>query len=171
MRMRCLFAVISVGLWAPMVAQDSASSSTPTLKLSTSEQAVWEQEENYWRLLKADNRQGYLNLWDDRFVGWPRFETTPIHKDKITHFMSDLKVLDYKLEPLSVQEFGADVVITLYRANVRSTGRTQGNENESRRVSRLTHTWMRQKNGWRIIGGMSAEDQTSPLSPPVTPKP
>ena len=101
MRMRCLFAIISVGLWAPAVAQDSASSSTPTLKLSTSEQAVWEQEENYWRLLKADNRQGYLNLWDDRFVGWPVFENTPIQKDKITNFMSDIKVLDYKLEPLS----------------------------------------------------------------------
>ncbi len=163
MRMRCLFAIISVGLWAPVVAQDSASSSTPTLKLSTSEQAVWEQEENYWRLLKADNRQGYLNLWDDRFVGWPLFENTPIHKDKITNFMSDIKVLDYKLEPLSVEEFGADFVITFYRANVRSAGRSKGNE--STRVSRLTHTWMRQKNGWRIICEMSAEDQTSPLLP------
>ncbi len=163
MRMRCLFAIISVGLWAPAVAQDSASSSTPTLKLSTSEQAVWEQEENYWRLLKADNRQGYLNLWDDRFVGWPLFETTPIHKDKITNFMSDIKVLDYKLEPLSVEEFGADFVITFYRVNIRSAGRSKGNE--STRVSRLTHTWMRQKNGWRIICEMSAEDQTSPLLP------
>ena len=28
--------------------------------------------------------------------------------------MSDIKVLDYKLEPLSVQEFGADFVITFY---------------------------------------------------------
>ncbi len=163
MRMRCLFAIISVGLWAPVVAQDSASSSTPTLKLSTSEQAVWEQEENYWRLLKADNRQGYLNLWDDRFVGWPLFENTPIHKDKITNFMSDIKVLDYKLAPLSVEELGADFVITFYRANVRSAGRSKGNE--STRVSRLTHTWMRQKNGWRIICEMSAEDQTSPLLP------
>ena len=168
--MRFVFAIIAVGLWASVVvAQRSASTRASSLKLSTSEQAVWDQEQNYWRLLKADNRQGYLDLWDDRFVGWPRFENTPIHKDKITNFMSDIKVLDYKLEPLSVQEFGADIVITLYRATVRSAARNGGNE--STRASRLTHTWMRTEKGWKIIGGMSADDQASPLLPAITPKP
>lgn len=56
--------------------------------------------------MKTDNRQKCLDLWDDRFVGWPRLENNPIHKDDITRFTSERKVLDYRLEPLSVREFG-----------------------------------------------------------------
>jgi len=166
MRMVLFASLVTVGLWvSAVVAQNSTStvaSSPQVLKLSATEQAVWEQEETYWRLVKAHNRERYLDLWDDRFVGWPRFESVPIHKDKITHFMSERKVLDYKLEPFSVREFGGDVVVTLYRLTVHSTDRTGANE--STRTGRLTHTWMRTEMGWRIIGGMSAEDQTSSLS-------
>ena len=166
MRMVLFASLVTVGLWvSAALAQNSTStvaSSPQALKLSVTEQAVWEQEETYWRFVKADNREGYLDLWDDRFVGWPRFETVPIHKNKITHFISERKVLDYKLEPLSVREFGGDVVVTLYRSTVHSTHRTGGDE--STRAVRLTHTWMKTEKGWRIIGGMSAEDQTSSLS-------
>jgi hypothetical protein len=158
---------VTVGLWVSVaVAQNSTStvaSSLQALKLTGAEQAVWEQEETYWRLVKADNRQGYLDLWDDRFVGWPRFENNPIHKDVITRFMSERKILDYRLEPLSVREFGENVVITLYRATVHSRDSTGANE--STHASRLTHTWMKTEKGWRIIGGMSADDVTTALSP------
>src|SRR6201993_583725 len=167
MRMVLFASFVTVGLWVSVaVAQNSTStvaSSLQALKFTGAEQAVWEQEETYWRLVKADNRQGYLDLWDDRFVGWPRFENNPIHKDVITRFMSERRVLDYRLEPLSVREFGGNVVITLYRATVHSRDSTGANE--STRASRLTHTWMKTEKGWRIIGGMSADDITSPLSP------
>src|ERR1700746_3152199 len=98
-----------------------------------------------------------ISLW-----AGPRFEAVPIHKDKITHFMSERKVLDYRLKPFSVRQFGGDVVVTLYRSTVRSTDRAGANE--STHAGRLTHTWMKTDKGWRIIGGMSAEDQTSPIS-------
>jgi len=166
MKMVFFAAFVTIGLLVSvLVAQNSTStvaSSPQALKLTAGEQAVWEQEETYWRLLKADNRQGYLDLWDDRFVGWPRFEAVPIHKDKITRMMSERKVLDYKVERLSVREFRGDVVVTLYRATVRSIDTT--GSGESTHSSRLTHTWMKGERGWHIIGGMSAEDQTSPLS-------
>ncbi|MGA8149593.1 MAG: nuclear transport factor 2 family protein [Terriglobales bacterium] len=140
------------------------------LNRSANERAVWQKEETYWNLLKAKNEQKYLELWDDGFVGWPRFEAAPVHKDKITHFMSNRSVLDYKLEPLSVREFGADVVIVIYRAVIHSSDRE--GKNESTRTSRLLHTWMKSENEWRIIGGMSADDQTSSLSgSSATPKP
>jgi hypothetical protein len=146
-----------------LLVQNHQQTSQESPERSVAEKAVWAQEEEYWRLLKAENRERYLDLWDDRFVGWPRFETTPVQKDKITHFMSDRKVLDYKLEPLSVREYGGNVVIVLYRATIHSTDKTGANE--STRPSRLLHTWMKAEHGWRIIGGMSAEDQTSALSP------
>jgi len=159
--------VFAVGLWTLVAAAQEATSvaksSSHALKLSVTEQAVWEQEEAYWQFVRGENRQEYLNLWDDRFVGWPRFENNPIHKDNITRFMSERKVLDYRLEPLSVREFGGNVVITLYRATVHSRDSTGANE--STHASRLTHTWMKTEKGWRIIGGMSADDITSGLSP------
>jgi len=71
--------------------------------------------------------------------------------------------MDYRLEPLSVREFSENVVITLYRATVHSRDSTGANE--STHASRLTHTWMKTEKGWRIIGGMSADDVTTALSP------
>src|SRR5215471_1624474 len=158
---RLLLCSVFIGwVWVSTVAAQGSpstlNSSAEALKLSVAEQAVWEQEEAYWQFVKTDNRQKYLDLWDDRFVGWPRLENNPIHKDNITRFMSERKVLDYRLEPLSVREFGGNVVITLYRATVDSRDRTGADDTHA---SRLTHTWMKTKKGWRIIGGMSAEDQ------------
>ena len=89
--------VFAVGLWTLVAAAQEATSvaksSSHALKLSVTEQAVWEQEEAYWQFVKTDNRQKYLDLWDDRFVGWPRLENNPIHKDDITRFMLERKVL------------------------------------------------------------------------------
>jgi Protein of unknown function (DUF3225) len=84
-------------------------------------------------------------------VGWPRFEANPAGKDKIasTFFAP---VSEYKFLPLSVREYGKNFAITFYRASI--TGVT--------RTSRLTHTWKRSKSGWRIVGGMSADDVSSP---------
>ena len=117
------------------------------------EKAVWQQEEAYWQLLHDNQKTAYLALWDERFVGWPRFEANPSGKDKIasTFFAT---VSEYKLVPLSVREYGKNIVITFYRASITRNGVTH--------TSRLSHTWMRFKSGWRIIGGMSADDVSSP---------
>jgi len=60
---------VTVGLWVSVVvAQNSTStvaSSPQAPKLTTAEQAVWEQEETYGRLVKADNRQGTLPRFFD----------------------------------------------------------------------------------------------------------
>jgi Domain of unknown function (DUF4440) len=117
------------------------------------EEAVWQQEQAYWQFLHNDQKAAYLALWDERFIGWPRFAPNPEGKDTIA---SDFfaPVADYKLEPLSVREYGKNIVITFYRASVTRNGTT--------RTSRLSHTWMSSKSGWHIIGGMSADDATSP---------
>src|SRR5579871_292708 len=117
-----------------------------------SEKAVWQQEETYWRLLHDNQKTAYLALWDERFVGWPRFEANPSGKDKIASTFAP--VSEYKLAPLSVREYGKNIVITFYRASITRNGVT--------RTYRLAHTWLRSKSGWRIIGGMSADDVTSP---------
>jgi ketosteroid isomerase-like protein len=140
-------------------------SKTPSVSLSPAEKEVWAQEEVYWRSLKADDRETYLRLWDERFVGWPRFEAAPAGKEKIRQDYAPgttvrAKLVDYKLEPLSVRAYGNDMVIAFYRAILR---RERNGQAETSR-SRLTHTWMRTDHGWQIVGGMSADDNQPAVS-------
>ena len=127
MRLPLLRILVILGLCVSSAsAQQSAPKSNSTremLKVSAAEQAVWNEEEAYWRSLKAGDRESYLSPWDEGFAGWPRTESEPIHKDRIREdlkqvhddFIFTRKVLDYKLEPLSVREYGDNIVITLYR--------------------------------------------------------
>src|SRR5215467_2229173 len=163
--MKKIWRLLPIVLCVTAVAQNSSNAS---LKLSPVEQEVWGQEETYWRSLKADDRETYLRLWDERFIGWPRYEDAPADKERIRQEYAPGttargNVLDYKLEPVSARSYGNDAVITFYRATV-SRGTPNG-EVETR-TSRLTHTWMRTDQGWRIIGGMSADnDQHTKLAP------
>lgn len=151
---------------AAIPSSDAASGprSSDTIKMSAAERSVWEKEEAYWRFVQAKDRDDYVGLWDDRFVGWPRLETKPIHKDRTFGSLEGRKLLDYKLEPLSVREYGENVVITLYRVTAHSTN--QAGADERTIAARLTHTWMKTPQGWQIIGGMSGEDKPNVAAPP-----
>jgi ketosteroid isomerase-like protein len=143
-----------------LILKNAEQKAKVSLKLSPAEQEVWAQEETYWRSLKSEDRETYLRLWDERFIGWPRYEGVPAGKDKIRQDYTPGatvrgKLVDYKLEPLSVRSYANDVVITFYRATI---NRSKPNGEVESRTSRLTHTWMKTDQGWRIIGGMSADD-------------
>jgi ketosteroid isomerase-like protein len=149
------------------VAQQTPSAVAPTPRMpkwSAAERAVWAQEEAYWRFVKVHDRQAFLKLWDERFAGWPRIEVAPVHKGGLwaNPIITTRKILAYQLEPLSVREYGEDVVITLYRATIHSTNENGGDEQTL--SSRLTHTWMRTADRWKIVGGMSAQDGPGPQS-------
>lgn len=145
-----------------------ANASTDRIKMSAAEQAVWEKEEAYWRFVKTKDREAYAGLWDERFVGWPRLEARPIHKDRSFGSFEGRKLLDYKAEPLSVREYGESVVITLYRVTMHSA--SQAGADERTIAARITHTWMKMPQGWQIVGGMSAEDKPSVLQTSSEPK-
>lgn len=143
-----------------LILKNAEQQANASVKLSPAEQEVWEQEETYWRSLKADDREAYLQLWDEHFTGWAKFENTPADKERIrqelaTAPVSRGKVVNYELQPLSVRAHGNDVVITFYRARV---SRADPKGEVETRTSRLTHTWMKTDHGWRIAGGMSADD-------------
>jgi hypothetical protein len=164
--MRCSVLLVILTFAGPLpLAQQASSpvkSSPATLTLSPAEQAAWKGEETYWQFQKTDERNAFLALWDERFVGRPRRTSVPVDKDKMREDLNrapDRKVLDYKLEPLSVREYGGNVVITLYRATVCSTDNS--GKDEQTRSYRLTHTWMKTGQAWQIIGGMSSADNSN----------
>lgn len=122
---------------------------------SARQRAVWQREETYWKLSKIGDAEGFLALFDDRFVGWPDTEETPVTfqtlKPVIEEWVTDggSEEFSYQLEPLSVALCG-DVAIAYYRAQ--ECRSKTGEEHEYR----MTHTWKRNDGEWKIIGGMAA---------------
>ena len=128
-------------------------------KLTPEQDQVWKMEEQYWRVFKALNRDGYIALWEENFVGWPISFPAPIRKDKIRSepfgTLQGLELKNIQLEPKAVQIFN-DVAIVYYIAIGRYVRKDGSIEVESLRMS---HTWRRTNGVWRIIGGMSAPVQ------------
>jgi ketosteroid isomerase-like protein len=124
---------------------------------SADEKSVWDLEHTYWEDVKALDLKSYLELWHPNFVGWPSVSPQPVHKDHITDWMTaissrGLHLKSYKLEPSASQAMGNIVVnyywITMVWADKDGHGDPQ--------TLRVTHTWLKDDQGWRIVGGMSA---------------
>ena len=130
------------------------------------EQAVWSLEEAYWVYVKNNDIEGYLTLWDERFVGWPGFSEAPIGKGNIGEWIAPLhenpaETYDYELTREAVRSFG-DVVVVHYLVRDFMRSASTGEVVRQLDVYRITHTWQRRGDTWQIITGMSgAQDSKS----------
>ena len=124
------------------------------------EEAVWKMEEAYWAYVKNNDIEGFESLWDERIIGWGTGEKNPFQgfpegaRSWIQSIHSDpTRVFKYELTREFVQGFG-DVVVTQYRAReyfvLADTAEIADDE-----FNKITHTWQRRGDTWRIIGGMS----------------
>jgi ketosteroid isomerase-like protein len=134
----------------------SATNDTNTNK-NTMEEKIWILEENYFSNLYKANYKGVLALVDDEFLGWPSVLTQPIGKDESAHFMKKLvpKPVECKLriERAGIRVWG-DVALTHYTIHVNYTDTTGVMKTQS---SRITHTWKKEADSWKLVGGMSYE--------------
>jgi hypothetical protein len=146
MKLGCLFVAMLLSAGPAFAKEQSAD-----------EREVWKLEQAYWKYVQAGDLESYRNLWHPNFVGWPNSSARPKRKDHITDWIADytkkgLKLKSYKLEPAG-SEATENVVVTHYWITDRwidKNGRGEGETN------RITHTWIRTRGGWQIIGGMSA---------------
>jgi ketosteroid isomerase-like protein len=126
------------------------------LKLSPKQEQVWRMEERYWQIVEARDREGYIALWDEDFVGWPDNCEAPIRKDVIRSdtfgTLCDMK--NFHLEPKATQVI-QDVAITFYV--VTAAYIPKGGDHKEV-TFRCTHTWRKVNGVWLIIGGMSSPD-------------
>jgi ketosteroid isomerase-like protein len=129
-------------------AQDSASQ----------EAQVWNLEKAYWEYVKTNDLEKYRGLWHKDFVGWPFVSSAPVRKDHITDWIMSntskgVKLQSYSIEQLAIHVTG-DVAIDHYRIKT-TWANNEGAEVRSD-AFRITHTWIRTRDNWQIIGGMSA---------------
>lgn len=123
------------------------------------EDEVWKLEEFYWLCVKNNNVDSYVKLWDERFVGWPGFSDSPVGKNEIAKWIAPLhqnpeESYDYELTKKAIRSFG-DVVVVHYLVRDFMISKHDGNEIRPRDVYRITHTWQRNGDTWKIITGMS----------------
>jgi hypothetical protein len=120
--------------------------------LSPQQKEVWPGEQNYFRYLQAKNLKSFMSLWDDDFVGWPDYSDHPLRKPDIESSVAE----EFQATPTSARPnfspkseaiavFG-DVAVTYYFwPEVDETSPFK---------YRITHTWRKGPEGWRIISGM-----------------
>ena len=91
------------------------------------------------------------------FVWWPSSSLQPAPKDHITDWYDDIvkrgpKMKSWNLEPGAYQ-LTEPVAVTHYRLHyvwVSKSGKAES------KTFRVHHTWLRTRDGWQIIAGMSA---------------
>jgi ketosteroid isomerase-like protein len=127
-------------------------------KLSPEQEQVWSMEQKYWQVVEARDRDGYIALWDEEFVGWPYDSPDPIRKDVIRSdtFGKFEGLKQFRLEPKAVNVL-KDVGIAYYRVTATYAPKSGGNDVVA---FRCMHTWRKTNGVWRIIGGMSAPGQS-----------
>lgn len=122
------------------------------------EAQIWNLEKTYWECVKASDLEKYRSLWHERFLGWPNSSSSPVRKDQITDWITantskGVKLESYAIEQLAIQVTG-NIVANHYR--VRMTWSGPKPTDTKTETLRIHHTWVRTRDTWQIIAGMSA---------------
>jgi ketosteroid isomerase-like protein len=146
------FVCVSLILFASICARVPAQA-----QQSDNEKAVWKLETNYWEYVKALDLDTYRDLWHENFVGWPYSSLQPARKSHITDWITSYtdkgeRLQWSSLQPAESQSTG-DIVVTHYWLTAFWADKNGHGEPATQRV---THTWLKTAQGWKIISGMSA---------------
>lgn len=125
--------------------------------LTATKNELWQLEENYWKYVKEKDLTSYVTLWHDNFIGYP--STNKIGgKDHITDWIEEMysnnkNNFNYELTRY-VENVFDDIAIVLYDAT--QLWKNDKGELVQKSTFKLTHTWKKTTEGWKIIGGMGA---------------
>ncbi len=146
--------MVTVGfaVQGPIIADDAAKPAEATGKQEqTAAAEIWALEQAYWEFNRDAKHEQIIGSWHDRFLGWPDGEPKPIDKQQGTRYVHKnyAKPASYtfQIEPTGIRVL-ADVAVNHYTVHRKW-------EDGSTQSMRITHTWVRTENGWKILGGMS----------------
>ena len=124
--------------------------------LLSEQQEVWAGEEAYWTYVANHDVDGFMTLWDERFIGWacdaPEVENYAELRSIVPEWFADVAAdgneTTIKPEAVIVDE---QFAITFVAATTSSLNEADETDVESMKI---VHTWRRTDDGWKIIGGM-----------------
>lgn len=118
------------------------------------EEEIWAQEEAYFANFYKADYEALLALVHSQFLGWPGTEPKPINKDGSARFMKELITkptsCTFKIEREGIRVLG-EVALTQYIIHVNCNDAARAKTQSSR----ITHTWVKESNHWKLLGGMS----------------
>jgi ketosteroid isomerase-like protein len=126
-----------------------------TQSLQDIENQIWALEEAYISAYKGAEHANILALLHEQFLGWPDPEEWPTTKKKVARFLQDKYPTpadwDFVIDQAGIQIHG-NVGITQYVLVL--TGKDKEGTIK-KKVTRITHTWVKEGSEWKILGGMS----------------
>ena len=122
---------------------------------STVNEEIWALEEAYFGNLYKADYDGVLALVHRQFLAWPGAVPQPIDREASARFMKQLipkpTSCTVKIERAGIQVRGA-VALTQYTVHVSCADADDVAKIQS---SRITHTWVKERGSWKLLGGMS----------------
>jgi ketosteroid isomerase-like protein len=116
---------------------------------------IWALEEAYFANLYKADYEAVLALVHSQFLGWPGTAPQPIDKDGSALFMKQLipkpTSCTFKIERGGIRVLG-DLALTQYTIHVNCSEAAAVAKTQS---SRITHTWVKEGDRWKLLGGMS----------------
>jgi ketosteroid isomerase-like protein len=149
------------GLTLVVRAATSASDDAGATKLTVeepkrAEAKIWALEDAYWEANRDADHEGIISTWHDRFLGWPEGEPRPIDKAEGARFVRENYAqpasYSFEIERTGIVVLG-DVAVNHYTVHLKSPDAEEG---KKLRSLRITHTLVRGRTGWKVLGGMSA---------------
>jgi ketosteroid isomerase-like protein len=132
----------------------SATSGTDNRRDAVEEE-IWALEEAYFANLYKADYEAVLAIVDSQFLGWPGAEPQPIDKEGSARFMKELiprpTSCTFKIEREGIRVLG-EVALTEYIIHVNCGDTAAVAKTQS---SRITHTWVKEGDSWKLLGGMS----------------
>lgn len=116
---------------------------------------IWGLEDAYVTAYKNADHDSILALMHDRFIGWPDSEERPTAYLQVAGFLREKYgtpgTWDFRIDRAGFRIRG-DVAITHYILIATVNDAENGSQAQ---VTRITHTWIREDSGWKILAGMS----------------
>jgi ketosteroid isomerase-like protein len=137
---------------APGAEEGIEPSATAASEQKAAEAEIWALEQAYWEYNRGADYERIISTWHDQFLGWPEGEPRPVDKQTGARYVrksyAEPGAYSFKIEPTGIRVLG-NVAVNHY--TVRLTFK-----DGKRRSMRITHTWIRENAGWKVLGGMSA---------------
>ena len=136
------------------LASSNVSCSSPQTN-KNAEQEIWELEEIYSANQMDANHAGILSIYHKDFIGWPDTEPKPARKSDMPEYLRRTNPKPTSGES-EIERNGIQVVNDVAIDHCTSHLSYVNDEGEVIKQSvRVTHTWLREGDQWKILGGMS----------------
>ncbi len=122
---------------------------------------IWGLEAAYFANLYKANYAAVLALIHSQFLGWPDGVPRPLDKEGSARFMQQLiskpTACTFTIERGDMRVLG-DVALTQYTIKVHCSDPAGVTHTHA---SRITHTWVKEGERWKLLGGMSCDQSRS----------